>query len=1118
MDATALETEVRAQAVPDADKGPNAACEPDEDGPTKGRGRARRYGVIALFSLVVPVVFLAAAVFALSGKPLVAPMWVRGQVERIVSTQFPEFDVRIGAMSLVLEEDWDPRLVVRDLEVIPATGAAPVRLGTLNARMAFAPLLDRQLAPRDVRLSGLSLKVVRQADGVINIAFGQDGDGGTQFDGDLSAIGAQVEAFLHLPALAHLQDFRIEDVTVRFEDRRAQQAWTVDGGQIGLKRGGETVELSTQLTLLSGRSYASSIEGSLITHFDSPEVEIGLNFEDIPSQDIASQAAALSWLEILRAPISGAMRAGVDAEGKLANINVALSVDEGVLQPDNAVRAVPFEALRSYLTYDPKAGTLRFDELSLTSDWVRASAFGQVFVGDMRQGLPKEFLAQLTLTEFRANLADVESRPIALERSFADFRMRLDPFRLDVGQLVVRQSGNDLVLSGRLDTSQGQWDYSLDGHMERFEADPVMAMWPVDVKAKLRKWLDNNIYQAVLQDINLAVRSNGTNMPDIYADFQFEDAVVKAMKTMPPVRGGVGFGVWKDHQLHIALEEGHVIADQGGQIDVSGSSMVIENTRIKQSPGHVRAKASGPIEAVMSLLDRKPLSIFTKAKLPVDFAPGHAELAGDVWLVLRDKLPIEEVRYDVSGVLSGVRSQHFIKNKEMRGDLTVHATDERVDIVGAGFLEELPVTAHWHMLMGKENAGRSWLTGEAELSALALETFEVGLPKGTVSGTGIAKYSLDIAQGTVPDLRVTSDLAGVGLAAPPLGWRIGPKTTGDFALRMSLGAAPKIDEITLEAPGFSARGNVSIAETGGLGVAQLDQFSVGDWVHGSARVRGRGANVAPAIEITSGVLDMRKMPDTGSGKGGVGQGSGPISAQLDAVIVTDSIRLAPARADLTTSGGLKGTFEGRFDGGPAVAGSLFVQPHGTGVKVTSPEGGRIATQMGLVKAATRGPMTLTMVPRAAASEYDGVLQMTNVKVQKIPLVAELLNAISVIGLIEQLDGPGILFTEVFSRFRLTPERLIIGEASAVGPSMGLSANGTYSLAQSWFDFQGAVSPIYAVNVIGRPISRRGEGLIGFNYTLRGPSQDPVVSVNPLSALTPGFFREIFRRPPPDLSN
>ena len=82
--------------------------------------------------------------------------------------------------------------------------------------------------------------------------------------------------------------------------------------------------------------------------------------------------------------------------------------------------------------------------------------------------------------------------------------------------------------------------------------------------------------------------------------------------------------------------------------------------------------------------------------------------------------------------------------------------------------------------------------------------------------------------------------------------------------------------------------------------------------------------------------------------------------------------------------------------------------------------------------------------------------------------------------------------------------------------MGISMDGTYTLATGRLNMQGVISPIYMVNVVGRLIARKGEGLIGFNYRLRGTGDNPRVQVNPLSALTPGIFRDIFRSPPPRL--
>jgi hypothetical protein len=69
-----------------------------------------------------------------------------------------------------------------------------------------------------------------------------------------------------------------------------------------------------------------------------------------------------------------------------------------------------------------------------------------------------------------------------------------------------------------------------------------------------------------------------------------------------------------------------------------------------------------------------------------------------------------------------------------------------------------------------------------------------------------------------------------------------------------------------------------------------------------------------------------------------------------------------------------------------------------------------------------------------------------------------------------------------------------------------------------FDMQGVVSPLYMVNgLVGALFAPRREGLFGFSYRLTGTAQNSNVSVNPLSILTPGIFREIFRRPPPELT-
>src|SRR3546814_5483913 len=87
-----------------------------------------------------------------------------------------------------------------------------------------------------------------------------------------------------------------------------------------------------------------------------------------------------------------------------------------------------------------------------------------------------------------------------------------------------------------------------------------------------------------------------------------------------------------------------------------------------------------------------------------------------------------------------------------------------------------------------------------------------------------------------------------------------------------------------------------------------------------------------------------------------------------------------------------------------------------------------------------------------------------------------------------------------------------------GASLGLTAKGNIDFDRDAIDLTGVVVPAYSINnflskipLLGTILTGgEGEGLISVVYTVDGPTDDPDVSVNPLSALTPGFLRNIFR--------
>jgi hypothetical protein len=232
--------------------------------------------------------------------------------------------------------------------------------------------------------------------------------------------------------------------------------------------------------------------------------------------------------------------------------------------------------------------------------------------------------------------------------------------------------------------------------------------------------------------------------------------------------------------------------------------------------------------------------------------------------------------------------------------------------------------------------------------------------------------------------------------------------------------------------------------------------------------------------------------------------------------VAEGIELTSFAGRFDGAIGLDGSFIARVNEGAEVSGRVVPGPRGPSVRLASADAGGVLASAGVFRQARGGQLELTLVPAREGRGYTGELAVRDTRVRDAPVIASLLSAVSVVGLLEQLDGGGLFFSEVDARFGLTPERITLVQASAVGPSLGISLDGYFDPLSREMDLQGVLSPLYLFNVIGSVLTRKGEGLIGFNFTIRGPADGPRVGVNPLSAFTPGMFREIFRRPPPEV--
>jgi len=329
-----------------------------------------------------------------------------------------------------------------------------------------------------------------------------------------------------------------------------------------------------------------------------------------------------------------------------------------------------------------------------------------------------------------------------------------------------------------------------------------------------------------------------------------------------------------------------------------------------------------------------------------------------------------------------------------------------------------------------------------------------------------------------------------------------------------LGEPTNIDRLVLNAAGLSATGKVVNRVGGGLNRARFSSVRIGRWLDARVELVGRGKNAPPLVRILSGTLDMRRA-DFGSGSGGSRGQSGPLEVSLTRLQVTDTLALDGFTGQFRTNGGLSGPFQGRLNGQTEISGNMVPRGNRSAFIVESNDAGGVFRSAGLLTQARGGKFRLSLLPVAQTTgQYDGVLRVTNTRVKDAPAIAALLNAVSVVGLLDEMAGQGIQFTEVDAKFRLGPSQLVLYESSAIGPSIGLSMDGLFDVPRGILNMRGAISPVYLLNGIGSILTRKGEGVIGFTYTLTGSTAAPKVQVNPLSGLAPGMLRDVFRKAPP----
>jgi len=1071
-----------------------------------------RFGLWVLLSLAAIGGMVGLAGLLLTGHLVSLPAWATDRVEARLSLALTPVRVDLGRVGIVISPDGVPHIEARDVVVFDAAGRDVVRLPEIEAVVSPRALLEGRPAISHVAVTGADLTLRRAPDGRLDLALGAAVRPTRTATGVAETLDGIDRAFSK-PFLAAVKSVSVQALRLTYEDAFSGRVWRVEDGLMTLDQTETEVALQAFFSLHGAAARPSEFAFNFVSVRGGPEARFAASFSDVPAADLATQSPALAPLALIDAPISGAVRTEVNAAGELGPLSAALESGAGVLKPRGGARPIRFNAAKSYFSYDPGARRLSFDQVSLDSPVLRFRAEGHAYLRDLVGGWPETLVSQLAFQELTVDPDGVFERPAAFTGGALDLKLQLDPLVATIGQVVLTDATRSYRGRGRVRALAEGWEVSVDAMLEEITEDRLLALWPLDVAPKPRNWFAEHVSAGEIRDARAAIRLSPGAPPRISLTHAFRDVEVNVLETMPPVEAARGYTTLDGSRYTVSIEGGTVTAPDGGSIDLTGTVLQVPDVDLPDAPAEIALKATGGIGSLLSLIDLPPLRIPAKASFGPDIAQGRAEIEALLKLPLKRDLALDEIDYAVSGRLRDVASDMLVPGRRLTSAaVSLTVTPGTIAVAGPARLDGVPLTAEWTMALGETSDGASRVEGRAELSALTNTAFGLGLPEDSLTGAAEASFTLDMGQGVPPRLRLRSDLAGLGMRLSGLGWSKPQGATGALEVDATLSTPPQVDRLALSAPGLSATGAVSLRPGGELEALRLDRLRLGDWLDAAVTLRGQGPGQPLAVSIGGGTVDLERKPQTGAGGGGVGIGR--IDVALDRLRVNDAIALTGLRGQLDAARGLAGDLTGRVAGGGPVSVTLSPAAAGPAVRVRSNDAGAVLRGAGLYKEAKGGRLDLLLTPEEGAGRYDGQLRIIDLRVGGTPWLVEMLHAISLVGMIELMDGDGLAFTDIQSRFGLRPGVVEIRQGSAVGPSLGVSVSGVYLTGNKRIELRGVVSPIYMLNSIGSAISRRGEGLFGFNYTVSGTADVPKVGVNPLSILMPGNLREIFRGPAP----
>ncbi len=1073
-------------------------AEPGEATVSSGRGRGGRTlraggGALARGVHIMVAVLIAAAVLTgaglagLSWRLAQGPLdigWALRWIEAAANPKGAPTRIRIGGAIIKwqgFDEGADHALDLQLRDVRVADADRPVaEVAVADLALSPAALLRGQLVPRRIQLDGLQLRLVRSPDGSVGVNIGSPADdtvAGTSPPSVAETMAALTRPAqtdrggAAVPGLGHIEQLRsvrIRSAAVAIVDRQFGATFNVSDIALDLQRrpGGGVVGGGTAALAVGAATSQLTLRADLAER--GTRVDASLS-----PVSLTALADALPAL----APV-----ARVDAELELSAV--------ATLSATLAPRSLAVHASAGGGRAQLPAAELKFESLAVDVDgeWDMAGA-GRV----PSWKLPD----RVALSRMQIVVASPAGGWNTTLGATGQALRRADRLHADLALTVDHMAFADLP---RL------WPAAWGGHARPWIVDNITAGTARAGQVTLGLEAPTSLSKITL------VAAGGT--------LQGDDVTIHWLRPVPPVEHA---------QALLTLQGPDVIeiaiaTARQGTAQLSNGLVRINGLSVKDQFLAVNADVATSVPDLIAFLRHPRLRLLDRHPIPVRNPGGTVAGKLSVNLPLEEHLDFSEVSIHASGQASGLRLGGLVAGRDLdHGEIAVDATADALKASGRATVGGIPAALTLDMDFKPGPPSQLVQRATATGTATARQFAMAGLDPGSVIGPGTVNFNAAYqsrrdGQGEV---RVQADLQDAALALA--GWKKPPGQPASAGARLVLGAdhLQAISDLQAQGPGMQVRGRLDMAGDKPALLA-LDPI-----VLGPTRARGEirlpaAPNEPIRATLAGAVLDLSSGLSRKPAQGGAPKDNTAWIADIsfDQILLADGRSMAGVTAHAEYDGRRLRTLQAQSAGVERLQATIKPRGNGRQLSVRAADGGALLRALGVLQTVDGGQLAIDgqYDDSAQVSVLSGTADLRQFHIRDAPALGKLLQALTLYGIGEAVSGPGLAFSQANSPFRWDGDVLDILEAQAFSASLGLTAQGRIDTAQKTADLKGTIVPAYVLNsalgripLLGRLFSaERGGGLFAVNYSVRGGLDDPAVTVNPLSALTPGFLRQLFR--------